>query len=152
MIDAQLASFLQEGIFIDLATRTERLEPNGARVVAATVEPDGLHLVVYLATSAAPGVLPDLETNGEVAIGFARPPDERACQIKGRFAGVRQADDEDRAMVQRQWDRLLDRLTTIGFERGTFAHYPSWPCVAIRVRVNRIFNQTPGPGAGGPLA
>jgi hypothetical protein len=59
---------------------------------------------------------------------------------------------EERAAVEAQWDRWLDRLTTIGYPRPTFAHWTTWPCVAIRVRVNAIFNQTPGPGAGAPLA
>ena len=151
MIDTQLAAFLEEGIFIDLATRNERLEPNGARVVAAAVEPDGLHVVVFVTEAGACDVLPDLESNGQIAIGFARPPDERACQIKGTVAGVRPATADERLVVERQWDRLLDRLTTIGMERATFAHWPCWPCLAIRVRVQRVFNQTPGPGAGAPL-
>ena len=152
MIDAQLASFLEEGIFISLAAGNERLEPAGARGVAAAVEPDGTHLVVFVPTLGAPGILPNMESSGQAAVCFARPPDERACQIKGAFAGSRPARDDERAMVQQQWNRWLDRLTTIGMERATFEHWPSWPCVAIRVRVNAIFNQTPGPGAGAPLS
>src|SRR5688572_27843014 len=138
MIDEPLASFVEEGIFIALATRNAGLEPNGARVVAARVEAGGTHLVLFLTTVAARGVLPDLESTGQAAVCFARPPDERACQIKGEFAGARDAGEDERAMVQEQWDRWLDRLTTIGFSRATFAHWPSWPCVALRVRVTAI--------------
>jgi len=152
MIDEQLASFVEEGIFIALATRNAALEPNGARVIAARVDTGGTHLVLFLTTIAARGVLPDLESTGQAAVCFARPPDERACQIKGEFAGAREASEDERAMVQGQWDRWLDRLTTIGFSRATYEHWPSWPCVALRVRVTAIFNQTPGPGAGAPLA
>lgn len=152
MIHAELASFLQEGIAIQLGTRNARLEPNGVRVVAVTVEHDGTHVIVYVPQIAAPHVLPDLESNGQAALAFARPPDERACQLKGVFAGARTASADERAAVQAQWDRWLDRLTTIGYARSTFAHWTAWPCTAIRVRVNAIFNQTPGPGAGAPLA
>jgi len=152
MIDEQLASFVEEGIFIALATRNAGLEPNGARVVAARVEAGGTHLVLFLTTVAARGVLPDLESTGQAAVCFARPPDERACQIKGEFAGAREAREDEQAMVQGQWDRWLDRLTTIGFSRATYEHWLSWPCVALRVRVTAIFNQTPGPGAGAPLS
>jgi len=151
MIDPQLASFLQEGIFIDIATRTARLEPNGARAVAAAVEADGAELIVFLPEVSAKGVLPDLESNGQIAVGFARPPDERACQIKGTFSGTREATEHDRALVEAQRSRWLNRLTTIGMEKAFFEHWPSWPCVAIRVRVQAIFNQTPGPGTGAPL-
>jgi len=152
MIDLELASFLQEGIAIQLGTRNTGLEPSGVRVVAVSVERDGSHVVAYVPDMSARHVLPDLESNGHAALVFSRPPDERACQVKGSFAGARPASADERAMVQAQWDRWLDRLTTIGVPRPTFEHWSTWPCVAIRVRVNAIFNQTPGPGAGAPLA
>jgi hypothetical protein len=151
MIDEQLASFLQEGIFIAAATRNAALEPGGARAVAARVDEGGTHLVVFVTDIAARQLLPDLEANREAAICFARPPDERACQVKGVFTSARPAADDERSLVQGQWDRWLDRLTTIGFARETFEHWPSWPCVAISIRVTAIFNQTPGPGAGAAL-
>ena len=151
MIDAQLAAFLEEGIFIDLATRNERLEPHGARGVAAAVDEDGTRLVVFLTTAAADVLRPDLESNGQVAISFARPPDERACQIKGRFVGARPANDAEKPAVQRQCEGRQARVASIGFERAIYEHWPWWPCVAIRVHVEAIFNQTPGPGTGAPL-
>jgi hypothetical protein len=152
MIDEELASFLQQGIAIQLGTRNDRLEPNGVRVVAARVEDDGQHVVAYVHTAAGPQVVPDLESNGQVAIVFSRPPDERACQLKGSVAGVRVAGEEERAFVEAQWSQWIERLTTLGLLRPAFDHWPAWPCLAVRVRVNAIFNQTPGPGAGAPLA
>ena len=152
MIDTELASFLQQGIAIQLGTRNARLEPNGVRVVAARVEEDGRHVVAYVHTAAGPQVLPDLESNGQVAIVFSRPPDERACQLKGIAAGVRAAGEDERAFVEAQWNHWIERLATIGCLRPAFDHWPAWPCVAVRVRVDAIFNQTPGPGAGAPLA
>jgi hypothetical protein len=152
MIDKELASFLQEGIAIQLGTRNARLEPDGVRVVAAMVEDDGRHVVAYVPDISARDVLPDLESNGQAALVFARPPDERACQLKGTFAGERAATADERAIVQAQWDRWLDRLASIGVARPAFDHWPAWPCVAIRVQVTAIFNQTPGPGAGARLA
>lgn len=152
MIDQELASFLQQGIAIQLGTRNARLEPSGVRVVAAAVDEDGRHVVAYVPQSEAAEVLADLEQNGQAALVFARPPDERACQLKGTFSGARIAGDEEKTFVLEQWDRWLDRLTTIGYQRGMFDHWSAWPCVAIRVEVNAIFNQTPGPGAGAPLA
>lgn len=152
MIDQELAAFLQEGIAIQLGTRNDHLEPNGVRVVAAAVDADGTHVVAYVPDVAAPEILSDLESNGQAALVFARPPDERACQLKGTFAGSRAAAADERALVERQWDRWLDRLLTIGYPRAAFGHWTIWPCVAIRIKVNAIFNQTPGPGAGAPLA
>jgi hypothetical protein len=152
MIDEELAAFLQEGIAIQLGTRNERLEPNGVRVVALTVEGDGRHVVAYVPQSAAVQVLPDLEANGQAALVFARPPDERACQVKGTFTGARAATDGDRPVVLGQWERWRDRLGSIGYPRATSENWVVWPCVAVRIRVQAIFDQTPGPNAGAELS
>jgi hypothetical protein len=122
------------------------------RVFAATVDPDGTHLTAYVHEDAARHVLPDLEANGHAALVFSRPPDERTCQVKGIFAGAHPATASELAIVWAQWQRWLERLGSIGFELQAFEHWPPRPCVAIRVRPTAFFNQTPGPGAGGPLA
>jgi hypothetical protein len=152
MISPELAAFLQEGIAMSIGTRNARLEPNGARVVAVTVDADGRHVVAYVPAPAARHVLPDLQDNGHASLVFARPPDERACQLKGTYVGSWPASDDERDPVQTQWGWWIDRLEMIGIERPAMAEWITWPCVAIRVRVTAIFNQTPGPDAGAPIA
>jgi len=152
MIGGQLAAFLEGGVGIHVASRNQSLAPSGARALAAAVEPDGTHLVVYLASVAAALVLPDLEANGQAAVGFARPTDECACQVKGVFVSVREATDEERPRVLSQWGAFLANLERIGISPATFATWVTWPCVAIRVRATALFEQTPKPGTGGPLA
>lgn len=151
MIDRDLAAFVEEGLAIHIGTRDARLQPNGARVTAVRVDEDGRHLTVYLPTVAAPRVLPDLQANGRAALVFVRPPDDRSCQVKGSFAGVRDATADEHAFARAQWDRFLANLEFIGIPRAACAAWRMWPCVAIRVRAEALFNQTPGPGAGGPL-
>ncbi|MGH9253049.1 MAG: pyridoxamine 5'-phosphate oxidase family protein [Vicinamibacterales bacterium] len=152
MIDKELAAFLQEGIAIQLGTRNANLEPNGTRAVAVKVEDDGRHVVAYVPKRAAAQVVPDLEANGQAALVFARPPDERACQVKGVFVEARAARASERSFVAAQWDRWVQRLGTIGFPPAAVENWQTWPCVAVRVRVTALFNQTPGPGAGAALS
>ena len=152
MIDQQLAAFLQDGVGIHVGTRNAAFEPNGARAIAATVDSDGKHLTVYLAAVAAERVLPDLETNGLAAVVFARPVDERACQVKGTFAGARKVDGHERAAALAQWNAFLDNLEYIGIPRTSAATWTSVPDVAVRLKVTAIFEQTPGPDAGKAIA
>jgi hypothetical protein len=152
MIDSELAAFLEEGIGIQIGTRDANLAPNGARVVAVRVEEDGTHLTAFVPSGAAAQVLPDLEANGQAAIVFARPPDERSCQVKGVFAGLGAAGVTEERFVRDQWQRWLERLTLIGLPLATFEGWDAWPCVAIRIRVTALFNQTPGPNAGVALS
>jgi hypothetical protein len=151
MIDAELQAFLEGAVGIHLGTRDAKLEPNGVRAVAVSVEPGGKHLVVYLAKVAAERVLGDLESNGQAAVSFGRPVDERACQVKGAFTGARDAREDERDRIRSQWDCFLANLEEIGIGRLTYGEWLVWPCMAVRLEVQALFNQTPGPGTGGPL-
>ncbi len=148
MIEPDLRAFLEGGVGIHIGTRTSRLEPNGARALAVTVEDDRLHLIVYLAEVAARRVVPDLRANGAIAVGFARPIDERACQIKGIFVDARPAAGDERRVVEEQVDGFRRNLEHIGIPRIGTSGWVTWPAVAIRFRATTIFEQTPGPDAG----
>lgn len=151
MIDRQLASFLEEGLGIHIGTRDKRLQPGGARAVAVKVDKDGMHLVVYVAKVAAKRILPDLESNGQAAVVFGRPTDDRSCQVKGVFAGARPARANERPFVLAQWGAFLASLERIGIPRQNAAAWITWPAVAIRLKATALFEQTPGPQAGAPL-
>src|SRR5262245_16267536 len=146
MIEPDLCAFLEGGVGIHIGTRTARLEPNGARALAVKVEEDRLHLIVYLAEVAARRVLPEPRANG--AVGFARPVDERACQIKGIFVEVRPAAGDERRVIEEQFDGFRANLERIGIPKIGTSGWPTWPAVAIRFRATTIFEQTPGPDAG----
>ena len=148
MIEPDLRAFIEGGLGIHIGTRTARLEPNGARALAVKVEEDRLHLIVYLAEVAARRVVPDLRANGAIAVGFARPVDERACQIKGIFVNARPAGDAERRVVEDQWEGFRANLERIGIPKIGTSGWTIWPAVAIRFRATTIFEQTPGPDAG----
>lgn len=152
MLDRTLAAFLQEGLGIHIATRNQRLEPNGARALAVAVEDDGGHLVVYVAEVAAARLLPDLAANGQAAVSFGRPVDDRACQVKGELVSVRPAELHEREMIRAQFEGFLANLERIGIPRAGAASWIVWPVVAIRLKATAVFEQTPGPAAGTPLS
>lgn len=151
MIDKELAAFLEEGLSIFLGTRDAARAPNAARVIAATVDDDGEHLVAYVPAVASERVLRDLADNGHAALVFARPTDDRGYQVKGVFTGSREASADERDHVLAQWDRVLANFERIGLPRALTAAWVTWPCVAVRVKATAIFVQTPGPGAGASL-
>jgi hypothetical protein len=151
MLDKQLSAFIEEGHASYIASRNERLEPNAARVSALKVDEDGQHVTAFVPTVSAGPVLDDLRANGQVAVVLTRPTDDRGCQVKGVFIDARDAAPEERALVVRQWERFRDTLERVGLPRTATDAWIHWPCIAVRLRVNALFDQTPGPGAGAPL-
>lgn len=151
MIDRQLASFLESGLAIHVGTRDAQLQPWGARASAARVEDDGLHVLVFLPTLATPRLIANLEANGQVAVVFCRPNDDRCCQVKGILVQARPAASEDESFVATQWTALGQRLQDIGIPAAGISGWQVWPATAIRLKLTALFDATPGPHAGAPL-
>jgi hypothetical protein len=151
MVDRSLATFIEGSVGIHLATRNAGFEPNGGRALAARVDAGGAHLTVYVATVVAERLRADLETNGQVAVGFARPTDERACQLKGQLVSLRDAEPAERDVIETQWKAFLQALGCIGIPSEPLARWPRWPASAVTLKVTAIFEQTPGAGAGEPM-
>jgi hypothetical protein len=153
MLDKSLTEFLEQGLAIHLGTRDSALRPNGCRVTAVRVENQGRDLLAYLPKAIPPAVLEDLRSNGQAALSFARPTDDRAVQVKGEFVSLRDADPSEEAFVMGQWGGLLRELDVIGLAALTSTSaWLMWPCFAVKIRVTAVFSQTPGPEAGAVLS
>jgi hypothetical protein len=152
MIDQALAGFLEQGLSIHIGTRDEHLRPSGARAAAAVVESGGDHLVVFVPDVAIARLLGDLQANGQLAVGFGRPEDDRACQVKGSIVEIRPADAQERDIVVRQWRGFLSQFEKIGIPGQMARGWSHWPATAVRIKVTAVFEQTPGPQAGTPIA
>lgn len=152
MVDNELRRFLEEGLWMHLGVRNDRLEPEGVRVAALKVGDDGRTLTAYVPASASGRVLPQLTANRQATVVVVRPTDDRGYQLKGEFAGAQDAPPGDEPLVRAQWEGLLASLASIGIPRDLYTNWCVWPCVAITMSVNAVFGQTPGPGAGAPVA
>ena len=148
MVPEEIVALFRPGAPMYIATRSPDLEPNGARVWGAVVEPDGQHLVAFVHERAAPSILQDLKSCPEVAITVGRVTDHATCQVKGIAVDWRPARDDERPEVERQTEGYRASVEAIGISRKATAPWNPWPSVAIRVRAREFFRQTPGPGAG----
>lgn len=152
MIDRALAGFLEGGLSIHIGARDARLQPSGARAAAVTVESDGSHLLVYVPDLGASRILPDLESNGQAAISFGRPTDDRACQVKGTVTAIRKATPDERPVITAQWQGFMRQLELVGIPPDLALGWANWPAIVVRLKVTAVFEQTPGPLAGTPIA
>jgi len=153
MLDQPLTEFLECGLAIHMGTRNAALRPNGCRVTAVRVEDQGRNLVAFIPKAVTPAILEDLRANGQAALSFARPTDDRAVQVKGEFISAHDADPAEEAFVLGQWNALLKELDLIGLAPLTSTStWQMWPCTAVKMRVTAVFSQTPGPEAGAVLA
>lgn len=152
MISAELADYLRSGISILVATRDAALVPSCARGVGVRVEPGGAELTLFLPVATAVATLANLADNGRLAVTFSRPVDHRSIQLKGSAVEVRAAGEEERREVEAYRLAYGAALGHIGLPPRLGARVRNWPCHAVRLRVEALYQQTPGPGAGVALA
>ena len=151
MLDRSLTEFLEQGLAIHIGTRDSHLRPNGCVVTAVRVEDEGRHMVAFIPKAVTPAVFEDLRSNGQAAVSFTRPADDKAVQVKGVCVSLSDASAADEQFAKQQWGGFLKQLDMIGLPAEATSTWTLWPCVAVRIRVTALFSQTPGPEAGAVL-
>jgi hypothetical protein len=151
VISEEVFAFLAGGKSLVVGTRDAQLVPEVARAVGLRVGPDRLHLSVFLPDAAAARTLHNLRENGRIAIAISNPPDHRSLQLKGQVTGLRPATEEDAAAVLAYVGQVSQVLDVLGLPAHLVARINCLPCTRAEVRVEEIFLQTPGPGAGSAL-
>lgn len=152
MISADLAPLLESGVSILVGTRDGNLVSECTRGLGARVEAGGTELTTFVSEPLAGRTLENVADNHRIAVCFTRPIDHYSIQIKGRVLEVREASDEDLALVDRYRAGVARTLAEIGLPTRFTMRIATRPCWAIRFAAESMFVQTPGPGAGNPLA
>lgn len=151
MISDRVIELLHGPAFMQVGTRDAQLRPAHAMVIGARAHPDRTTVTFFIPESRAPRILSDLQANGEVAMGVALASHE-SYQLKGRYASFRPTGDEDVALQEAYRAKLLAAARAAGFPdeiaRPFALGFAYRPGLAITFRVEEIFLQTPGPGAG----
>jgi Pyridoxamine 5'-phosphate oxidase len=147
-----VVEFMNVARSVAVGTCDEQRMPYGTRVAAVRIWPDRRHVSAFLAESLAGPTLANLRVNPRVGIQVSNPPDHRTLQLKGALYATRSAEPDDQPYIQKFIEELGYSVQSFGmpFERIVSMNF--WPAIAIDVRVDEIFLQTPGPGAGRPLA
>lgn len=125
--------------------------PAGCRAIAVT-SPDQLKTVtVYLPMATSRDVVANVAATKRLAIVGTYPPDHSTMQLKGTTTGVRLASDDEADFVHYRLEKFADVLHAIGIPRRITRGINHWPAFAIDMKVEEIFEQTPGPNAGNPI-
>ncbi|HEX5527912.1 MAG TPA: pyridoxamine 5'-phosphate oxidase family protein [Methylomirabilota bacterium] len=155
MIPDRVFEVLHGPAYMQIGTRDAALRPSHTLAVGAVVHDDRETVTVFVPTARARRILADLESNGRVALGIALVSHE-AYQLKGSYLSTRPTDASDLARQETYRKALLDDALRVGYPdeiaRPLTQGFAYTPGTAITFRAEQVFLQTPGPGAGTPLA
>jgi hypothetical protein len=151
VVTADLAAFVRRGVAIVVATRDEERRPAVARAWGPTVSDDGT--TAMLCVAAAPGspTLANLEANGAVAVTFSLPTTYRGVQMKGDVVDLGAPGAEHLARVEEHVAAFGVEVEPLGIPRDAVRRFLDAELVAVSFAVRELYDQTPGPTAGGRL-
>lgn len=153
LLTADLIALAQSGVSVSLATSKANGRPLVGMGIGCRVRPDGT-LRIVLSANANVELLDAVAQGRAIAVTFSAAPDHRAFQVKASRAKVCVIHDDDRPEMDRQCALFRDGLVAIGFplELATgIVGYDTDTLAAIELKPERVFTQTPGPGAGAEL-
>jgi len=155
VIPDKVVQVLQGPAFVQVGTRNAQLRPAHAVAVGVIAHADRETVTFIVPEGRSARILSDLQDNGRVALGIALVSHE-AYQLKGTYLSSRPAGDEDIALQEAYRANLYAAARQAGFPdeiaRPLTLGFVYRPGVAIIFRVEEIFLQTPGPGAGNKMA
>ena len=147
-----LVALAQNGATILLGAQLDGRPTVGFGVCCRAL-PDG-YLRIILSRSANAGVLAAIAAGGRLAATFTGAPSHRAFQVKTSRCRVGAATQDDRPEIERQANLFYDGLSEIGFTRDLAAGWLALDMAdlaSVELLPERVFTQTPGPGAGAEL-
>jgi hypothetical protein len=150
-LSEELVAFLGSGVSFLVASRDAELRPFMSKALAVRCGDDRRSLTVYVAKAASASLLAVLAPSSPIAVTAARVATHQTVQIKGVVTGLRDAGDDERSIVETQAAGYTSSLEVVGFAPGVVRRLVTWPAAAIELRIEGLFEQTPGPGAGRSL-
>lgn len=139
---------MESGVSLLVGTRDAGLRPESARVWGVTVERETALATVFLPNAGSEVTLSNLRDNGQLALTFSRGIDHRSVQVKGRCVSIAPTNLQQRAVQDRYFEIFSEGLRWIGHRPPLLRRVRYFPSHAIRFRIESMFEQTPGPGAG----
>jgi hypothetical protein len=125
--------------------------PSCCRAVAFTLTDDLGTATVYVPVATSHQTIQNVAATKRLAVNVSHPVDHHSVQFKGKTLDARLARDDEAPLIDSRVDAFADTLQTVGVPRRLAHSVAYWPAFALTMRVEQIFEQTPGPHAGSRL-
>ena len=110
---------------------------------------DGLATVtVFVPVATSRETIANVASTKRLAIVTTHPISHCATQLKGVVQRTRPARDDEEPFIVEHFAGFGGVLNTIGYPLRVTRSVTHWPALALEVRVDEIYEQSPGPKAG----
>ncbi|MEQ8501540.1 MAG: pyridoxamine 5'-phosphate oxidase family protein [Sneathiellaceae bacterium] len=150
MIPEKFVAFLRGPYGMALASRDASLSPLCTLVFGIVVEPESDTLTMFVPNVLAGATFDNLAATGRAALQAGHGEMHETYQFKGAYLGHRPTTPPEQALQKVQQNRVVAHFRGELGERSPkfWLSFPVAPSTAVAMRIEEIFDQTPGPAAG----
>ena len=150
MLPNEIVEFLHGTQVFSVGTRSASLRPALARPLGVFADGAKDLVSLYLPVAQTGPHLANIADNGWVALVSADAVSHTSYQLKGHVTETRPSTPADAAIRDVYRDKMIVFFRQYFFPMpdNFYGDFIADPSTTITFRVEKIFNQTPGPGAG----
>lgn len=151
MIPQKYVDFVQGHTLHFVGSRDAKLRPMFSWAFGATVNAQEDTITFYVPNVEGAKTLSNFEDNGMVALTVSDAGTHETYQFKGPRLEIRPSEDKDTAIQDIHQSKVVSYLGARGYPEEIFTGFAIYPSTAVTFKVEDVFVQTPGPGAGNKL-
>ena len=147
-MNERLLKCVESGVSVIVGSVDAAGNPACCRAVGLRSD-DGLATVtVFVPVATSTETIANVASTKRLAVVTTHPISHCATQLKGIVERTRPARDDEESFVVEHLGGFGGVLNTIGYPLRTTRSITHWPAFAIEMRVDEIYEQSPGPKAG----
>jgi hypothetical protein len=157
LLPDDLVRMADTGVIVIVGTRDADGVPEVSRGWGVRVLPEYDSIEICVSSHVCGRTLDNLAHNQQIAVTITSPSSYRSFQVKGRAIETRSIAPADLGLITRHQRAFTDEVVAVGMPEPSAVRLFSIEMedapeiTNIRVLVESVFNQTPGPGAGSRL-
>jgi hypothetical protein len=138
------------GMGIAFGSANEQLQPKIGRAIAIRTGADGKTISFIVPRAFFEAHKSNLQNKGNISINATYPPTHKCLQFKGNCLEWTDASADDKSYSENSMSVFHGILVQFYGKDAAdhFLKYDVEDLVHVKISVNEIYDQTPGPGAG----
>ena len=144
----RLLKGLEPGVSVIVGSVDSQGNPSCCRAVGLRSDDELATATVFVPVATSKETIANVASTRRIAIVTTHPISHCATQLKGIVEQTRLARDDEEEFVVGHLGGFGGVLNTIGYPLRLTRSIVHWPAFALDIRVEEIYEQSPGPKAG----
>ena len=147
-MNERLLKCVESGVSVIVGSVDAEGNPACCRAVGLRSDDDLATVTVFVPVATSAETIANVASTRRLAVVTTHPISHCATQLKGVVERTRPAREDEEPFVVEHLGGFGGVLNTIGYPLRTTRSITHWPAFALEMRVDEIYEQSPGPKAG----